>query len=107
MKKRKLTEMKRGWFIGDFDPSILRTDQFEVGLLTHKKGEHWAKHYHAIATEYNLLISGEMTIHNEKLIPGDIFIIEPDEVVDPTFQEDSVVVCIKIPSLTTDKYEVL
>ena len=56
MKKFKIDEFHRGWFIGNFDPSVLKTDQFEVGLLTHTKGEHWPKHYHAIGTEYNVLI---------------------------------------------------
>ena len=55
MKKQNLNEMWRGWFIGNFEPSILKTENFEVGLLSHRKGEVWPKHYHAVATEYNLL----------------------------------------------------
>ena len=65
MKKQNLNEMWRGWFIGNFEPSILKTENFEVGLLSHKKGEIWPQHYHAVATEYNLLVSGSMTICGE------------------------------------------
>lgn len=105
MKVYKITEFFRGWFIGNFNPSVLKTKDFEVGLLTHKQGEYWPKHYHALATEYNLLISGKMIIKQTNIEPGDIFIIEPNEIADPTFLEDCTVLCIKTPSVPGDKYE--
>jgi len=107
MKKQRIEEMWRGWFIGDFEPSVLKTDKFEVGLLTHKKGEVWPKHYHAIATEYNVLIEGRMTIQEQQIVPGDIFVLGPNEIADPIFHEDCKILCVKTPSLTKDKYEVL
>lgn len=106
MKIIKLSEMHRGWFIGDFEPSILRTDLFEVAYLVHKKGEKWPKHFHAIATEYNLLIRGSMKVCGHKINPGEIFIIEPNEEAAPIFYEDCEIVCIKTPSLPEDKYEI-
>jgi len=48
--------MDGGWFIGDFEPSVLRTSDFEVCYKEHKKGEDWPRHYHKEATEYNLLL---------------------------------------------------
>ena len=39
MKKFKMSDMKGGWFVGDFEPSVLRTKNFEVGYHTHKKGD--------------------------------------------------------------------
>jgi hypothetical protein len=41
MKVGKLADMHRGWCIGDFAPSLLRTKDFEVGVLLHPKGEKW------------------------------------------------------------------
>ena len=107
MKIIEISKMHRGWMIGDFLPSVLKTDVFEVGYLTHKKGEKWAKHYHKVATEYNLLIRGSMKVCDQKIDPGQIFIIEPNEVADPIFYEDCEILCIKTPSLPKDKYEVL
>lgn len=107
MKKQNLNEMQRGWFIGNFEPAILKTENFEVGLLSHKKGELWPRHYHIVATEYNLLISGSMTICGEFISPGTIFILEPNEIADPIFHEDCQVLCVKVPSVKGDKYEVL
>jgi quercetin dioxygenase-like cupin family protein len=101
---KKLTEYFRGWVIGDFEPSILRTKEFEIGILTHKKDEHWPKHYHKIATEYNILVSGKMILSDSCLNSGDIFIINPNEVSEPIFVEDCTIVCIKIPSVPGDKY---
>ena len=105
MKLSNIKNMTRGWFIGDFEPSILRTKDFEVGLLTHKKGEVWPKHYHALSTEYNLLIEGSMTVQGTQINPGDIFIFEPMEIADPVFHEDCKVLCVKVPSVIGDKHE--
>jgi len=107
MKIIELSKMHRGWMIGDFQPSILKTDLFEIGYLLHKKGEKWSRHYHAIATEYNLLVRGLMKVCGSEVKPGQIFIIDPNEIVDPVFYEDCEILCIKIPSLPKDKYEVL
>ena len=104
MKVHKIKEMKGGWFIGDFEPSVLRTDLFEVALHVHKKGEHHDTHYHSIATEYNVLIEGRMKIAGRIIESGDIFIFEPEEVADPIFLEDCKIICVKTPSVIGDKY---
>lgn len=104
MKIQKLSEMHRGWFIGNFLPSIYKTEKFEVGVLTHKKDEQWPAHYHKVATEINVLIKGKMIACEQELSEGDIFVIEPNVVVDPVFLEDCTIVCVKIPSDTKDKY---
>jgi len=104
MKVGNLSDTHRGWVIGDFEPSLLRTKDFEVGILKHPKGEKWPAHYHKIAIEYNILISGTMRLCDVELVPGDTFILEPGEIADPTFHEDCTIVCVKVPSSTKDKY---
>lgn len=104
MRTSKLADTFRGWFIGDFDPSVLRTKDFEVGILKHPKGEKWSAHYHMKSTEYNVLISGSMRLNDTELYAGDIFVIEPNEIADPIFHEDCTIVCVKVPSNTKDKY---
>ena len=37
MKKFKLDDMKGGWFVGNFEPSVMKAD-FEVGIPDTKKG---------------------------------------------------------------------
>ena len=103
---KRLEDFTRGWLMGDFEPSLIRTKDFEVGILTHTKGEVWPKHYHKLADEYNVLVKGKMTVNGIELNTGDVFIIEKNEVSEPKFLEDCTVLVIKIPSIIGDKYEV-
>lgn len=103
---KRLEDFTRGWLMGDFEPSLIRTKDFEVGILTHTKGEVWPKHYHKLADEYNVLVKGKMTVNGTELNTGDVFIIEKNEVSEPKFLEDCTVLVIKIPSIIGDKYEV-
>ena len=100
----KLSDHERGWIIGDFEKSLLRTKEFEVCVRVHPKGEVWPAHVHKISTEYNVLISGSMRMCGVELVTGDTFIVAPNEVADPVFHEDCTVMCIKAPSLPKDKY---
>lgn len=106
MIKHNLSEFKRGWIIGNFEPSVLRTDQFEVAVITHTKGEVWPAHYHKIGTEYNVLLQGKMIVCGQEINPWEVFIFEPGEIADPIFLEDCKVLCVKVPSVPGDKYEV-
>ena len=101
-----ISRFTRGWFIGDFEPSILRTKDFEVAVISHEKDEHIPKHYHSIATEYNILLSGKMFINNKTIKPGDIFVFEKNEAVDAKVMESSQVLCVKVPSVIGDKHDV-
>lgn len=107
MKITQMQDMTRGWFIGDFEPSVLRTKDFEVGYLTHKAGEFWAPHVHKEAVEINYLISGKMTLNDVMILPGMIFMIERGEVAKPVFLEDCSLIVVKSPSVIGDKYAVV
>lgn len=106
MKIYKLKNMIKGWFIGNFEPNVLKDERFEVGILTRKKGLERPKHYHKEATEITCLISGKALINDQEINSGDIFIIEKNQVVDAYYYEDSMLVVIKIPSVKGDKYEI-
>lgn len=106
MNITKITDYVRGWFIGDFEPTVLRTKDFEVGVLRHHKGEKWPSHYHKHSVEYNVLVSGKMIVQGKELNSGDVFVFEKGEIADPVFLEDCTVVCVKVPSIPSDKFEV-
>lgn len=93
-----------GWFIGNFDPSVVKTEQFEVSYKLHYKNENWTKHHHKIATEVNFLIRGRMSINDIIIGPGKIFVIEKNESVKPIFLEDCELIVVKFPSVKNDKY---
>jgi len=104
MKRYRMESMVGGWFVGNFEPTAHKTDDFEVSVKLHPQNEKWDFHYHKIAKEINVIISGEMTLQNTRLVTGDIFVLEPGEIADPIFHTDCVIVCIKTPSVKNDKY---
>tara|TARA_B100000242_G_C43048448_1_gene489546 strand:- start:2144 stop:2482 length:339 start_codon:yes stop_codon:yes gene_type:complete len=98
MKIFKLSEMKKGWFIGDFKPTAFSTKEFEVNYRTHKAGSNWEMHYHCETTEINLIVKGKMKFNDIILKEEDIFIVEPWQISDPEFLEDTTVICVRTPS---------
>jgi quercetin dioxygenase-like cupin family protein len=106
MKLDHINNMIGGWFIGDFEPSVLKTTDFEVCYKFHPKGEKWPIHYHKVATEINYLIRGSMTIGDVVLKAGDIFTILPFEIADPVFLEDCELIVVKTPSIKDDKFSI-
>jgi quercetin dioxygenase-like cupin family protein len=100
----KIEDMKKGWFIGDFEPSAFKTSLFEVGTTLHPKGSSWDTHYHKDSTEITFLLSGKMKIQDQILVSGDVFVIPPYEIADPEFLEDCRVIVIKTPSAPGDKH---
>lgn len=103
MEKFHFDDMTKGWFIGNFIPSALRTTDFEVGFVKHKKGDVWEKHYHEHITEVSLFLKGKVKVNDEIFSKGDILVIKPHEPVDPLFLEDTEVIVIKTPSIVGDK----
>jgi hypothetical protein len=106
MKIFKLQDMIKGWFIGNFEPTVFKTSEFEVGILQRKKGLERPKHYHKMATEITCLLKGKAKINDCEINTGDIFIIEKNQIVDAFYYEDSILVVVKLPSVMGDKYEI-
>ena len=103
---RKMKEMRGGWFVGDFEPTVFKTSQFEVCYKYHTKGEAWDMHYHKKSLEINYLVRGSMHFQDVTLNAGDIFIVEPWEISNPEFLEECEVLIVKIPSSKDDKYPI-
>lgn len=104
MKTAKLSDMKRGWFIGNFEPSLFRTNDCEVAVQRYAKGDREAKHFHRIATEYTCIISGQVRMNGREYGAGDIIVMEPGEPTDFECLEDAVNVVVKIPGANNDKF---
>lgn len=104
MKIQNIKEFKKGWFIGDFEPSLLKTKEFEVSVQFHPKGFVGEKHLHKKTTEYNLILDGSVKIGGFILIAGQIFTFEPNEISESEFLEDTRILVVRTPSIPTDKY---
>lgn len=104
MKKFRLRDMERGWFVGDFSPACLKTKAVEVGVKTYAKGERAEPHFHKIATEITVIISGRAKMNGRKYGPGDILLVKPGETAAFSALEDVKTVVVKLPGALNDKY---
>lgn len=104
MKKYNLNQFTRGWLIGDFEPSISRTKDFEFMIRYYKSGEFEKKHVHKIADEVTVIVKGVFLMNNEKYTEGDIIHLLPGDSTDFECLEDGITAVIKTPSVIGDKY---
>jgi len=105
MELFKLEDMKGGWFIGNFNPSLLPTDQVEVAVKKYKKGDYEPSHHHKIATEYTVIVTGEVEMNGKPYSAGDIIRIDPGESTDfRVLSEEVITTVVKLPSVAGDKY---
>lgn len=104
MKKYSLQKMTRGWFIGNFSPSCLKTKAVEVGLKRYKKGDREAAHFHKVSTEITAIISGSAKMNGRRYGPGDIVVVRPGEAADFRALADVEAVVVKLPGSLDDKF---
>jgi quercetin dioxygenase-like cupin family protein len=105
MKIDRLENMKKGWFVGNFEPSLYKTEDVEVAIKRYKAGDHEDRHFHKIATEITIIISGEVEINKHRYKKGDMIVVEPSESVDFKAIADAITAVVKIPGALDDKYK--
>lgn len=106
MELSKLDDYIKGWVIGNFKPSLFRTNQFEVAVKKYFSGEYEKRHLHKIAQEWTIIVNGKVEMNGVPYKSGDIIHILPNESTDFLVLEDTTTVVIKIPSVLNDKFEV-
>ena len=104
MKKYNLDSFTRGWIVGDFEPNILKTKDFEFMVHYYKSGESEAKHEHRIADEITVIVYGTFLMNGEKLSKGDVVHLIPGTAADFECLTDGATAVIKTPSVKGDKY---
>lgn len=106
MRTEKLDSMIRGWFIGNFTPTLYNTNDVEIAVKQYRAGDVEKAHYHKIATEFTVVVAGRVRMDGIEHIQGDIIVVEPGDVMDFEALEDSINVVVKIPGVNNDKYVV-
>jgi hypothetical protein len=96
--------MTKGWFVGDFSPTTLRTPAAEVAVKSYKAGDCEDRHLHKIATEITLMLNGAVEMCGQRLGPGDIIKLLPSEASAFNAITDATTVVVKLPSVIGDKY---
>lgn len=106
MKVENIKNFKNGWIIGNFEPSLLKTKDFEVGVHTYGVDHTVDLHFHKLSSEFNYIISGKMVVNGCELQAGDIFVLQPYELSDTKFLEETTIIIARNHSCTKDKYKV-
>lgn len=104
MKKIRLENFTKGWFVGDFEPSLYKIKEAEVCVKYYKQGEKDQKHVHKISTEITTVLDGKFVMNEMELVEGDIIVLPPNEPAEFECLKDGKITVIKIPSVAGDKY---
>jgi mannose-6-phosphate isomerase-like protein (cupin superfamily) len=104
MKTARLDKMVKGWFVGNFYPTLIRTSDFEVAVKEYRKGEYEMRHHHKLASEITVIASGRVRMNGVEYVKGDIIMIEPNEATDFEVLEDTITAVVKYPGVSDDKY---
>lgn len=102
----KLQDMFRGWFVGDFAPTAWESDAFEVAVKHYRAGQREESHYHKVATEITVVVSGDIKIGGEPFKAGDIIVVHPGEAKDFEAVTDAALTIVKVPCVKGDKYTI-
>ena len=94
------------WFVGNFEPNLIKNDELEVGIKHIDAGTQPDYHFHKRKKEYTILIKGKIicTDSGLEVKEGDIICLDPFEKNDQLFLEDSIILVINTPSAQNDKY---
>lgn len=98
--------MVRGWFIGDFEPTLFRTRDVEIAVKNYLLGDREQAHYHKVSTEFTVVLKGKMKFNNTVVGEGQIVKVLPGEVISFECLESGTTVVVKLPGTVDDKYVV-
>lgn len=104
MKVFNLSDMTKGWFVGNFTPTVLSTNQVEVAVKRYKAGEYEPAHHHKIATEITVITDGEVKMNGFIYKAGAILVIGPNTPTDFLALTDVTTTVVKYPGANDDKY---
>lgn len=101
---KNINDFTKGWFIGDFEPSLLKTTDFEVAVKEYKAGDSEDNHLHKEAIEFTIVLDGTIMMNGIEYNRNDIIRIEKNEATKFESITDSRTLVVKTPSVKGDKY---
>jgi hypothetical protein len=99
-----LQTMEKGWFIGNFVPTLWATNDVEVAVKEYNAGDYEAAHYHKIATEFTVIVNGTVEMNGIPHHSGTIIKVPPHVVTDFRAITNVTTLVVKIPGANNDKY---
>ncbi len=105
MQINKIEDFKKGWFVGNFEPSLIKTNDVEVAVKSYKAGDSENEHYHKIATEITVVNEGVIKMNGIEYVEGDIIKVYANESVKFESITNAVCTVVKYPGANNDKYD--
>lgn len=104
MKVYQLDEFTKGWLVGDFEPAIIKTEQFEFAIKYYQAGDHETKHLHKIGRELTVAVTGAYRLNDQIFKAGEAVDLPAGEAAEFECLESGATAVIKFPSVKDDKY---
>jgi hypothetical protein len=104
MKLYKWEAFSGGWFIGNFEPTIVPSNDVEICIKRYNAGDRDQRHLHKVADEITMIIEGTVEMNNKKFTKNDIIWIEKGEASEFVALTDVVLCAVKLPCVKGDKY---
>jgi len=98
MEKFNLNDFVKGWFIGNFKPTLFDTNDFEIAVKRYKVGDIEHSHHHKVSTEFTVIVEGVVKMNDLYFKVNDIIKISPNEKTDFNCLTDVITVVVKTPA---------
>ena len=99
-----LDDMIKGWFVGNFEPTVYKTSDVEVGIKHYQSGDYEKSHHHRVATEITVVQKGIVEMNGVQYVDGSIIKLDPFVSTDFKAITDVTTIVVKIPGANDDKY---
>lgn len=106
MELFNLSKFKGGWFVGNFEPTIIPSKDVEVCIKRYRAGDYDSCHVHKVADEVTVIVEGLVCMNGIKYHTDDIVLIPKGEPTDFLAITDAVTCVVKLPCVIGDKYMV-
>lgn len=103
MYSSKLSAMTRGWFVGNFEPSVYTTSDAEVSVRRLEKGYCEPSHFHQAVTKIIVVLSGKLCMFEKEWVEDHIIVMEPGDISSIEALEDSRIAMLIFPGIKNDK----
>jgi hypothetical protein len=96
MKSDTLNRMIRGWVAGSFEPSLVKTDDYELAVKYYKRNDKEASHAHFLSSEITIIAMGSVIINGVQYYERDIIIQERGDYADfECISEEAITVVLR------------
>jgi hypothetical protein len=103
LERIEVRDFKKGWLVGNFEPTLYHTGAVEVGLKSFRAGETEPAHFQRIAHELSVVVTGRCRLGDMILEEKEGVLIPPLEVADFEALTDCEIIVVKWPSIAEDK----